>query len=287
MPDGYSGCTQNMAPKKLSPGAVRAFRKTVYAYFRTQGRALPWRIRPTPYRVLVSEIMLQQTQVDRAVPIFTAFVKKFPTVRALAVAPRRSVLTAWRGLGYNRRAVYLQRTAAAICEKYGGRVPADPDVLQTFPGIGAATAASIVAFAYNRPTVFIETNIRSVFIHHFFADSRAPVSDAAIVPLVAQTLDRAHPARWYNALMDYGVFLKKTHANPSRKSAQHVRQKPFAGSDRQLRGKILSKIVERGKVSTASLCAGASMREAERILRLADALAAEGLISKRNGHYRA
>ncbi len=280
---GYSEKIEHMT---LSAAEVKKFQRTVYEYYRAHGRILPWRTRPTPYRVLVSEIMLQQTQVDRAIPFFNSFLRIFPTVRALARASRRQVLAAWQGLGYNRRALYLWQCAQIIAKEYGGNVPADPEVLVRLPGIGPATAASIAAFAYDAPTVFIETNIRSVFIHHFFRRARR-VSDARILPLVAQTLDRARPARWYGALMDYGVFLKKNYKNPSRKSAHHVRQKPFAGSRRQLRGIILALVIKRGTVTPAALATGITGWERDRVIATADGLVVEGLLKKRNGCYRA
>jgi A/G-specific adenine glycosylase len=268
----------------LSAAEVKKFQRTVYEYYRAHGRILPWRTRATPYRVLVSEVMLQQTQVDRAIPFFQSFLRTFPTVRVLACASRRQVLAAWQGLGYNRRALYLWRCAQGIVRQYGGKVPADPETLARLPGIGPATAASIAAFAYNAPTVFIETNIRSVFIHHFFCRARR-VSDARILPLVAQTLDRACPARWYSALMDYGVFLKKEHKNPSRKSARHVRQEPFIGSTRQLRGMVLAFIVRNKKATQKAIARACGMADVAKVIRVADTLVAEGLVEERKGVY--
>ncbi len=271
---------------KRSARDIKKFRRIVSDYYRTNGRTLPWRTRPTPYRVLVSEIMLQQTQVERVIPLFHSFLLTFPTLRALAAASRREVLAAWRGLGYNRRGLYVWQCARTIVAMHKSRVPADPAILVTLPGIGPATAASIAAFAYDVPTLFIETNIRSVFIHHFFPRARR-VSDAQILPLVAQTLDRAHPARWYGALMDYGTFLKKTHKNPSRKSAHQVRQKPFVGSQRQLRGMIVAFVVKRGTATAGQLIAHAAGRDRRMVIAAADGLVAEGLLEKRKKRYQA
>lgn len=270
----------------LSPADIGKFRRIVYGYHQTNGRVLPWRSHPTPYRVLVSEIMLQQTQVDRVIPLFLSFLKKFPTLRALARASQRDVLAAWQGLGYNRRALYLWRCARIIVKEHRGKVPSTPEVLGKLPGIGPATAASIAAFAYDVPTVFIETNIRSVFIYHFFPRARR-VSDARILPLVAQTLDRAHPARWYGALMDYGTFLKKTNKNPSRKSAHHVFQKPFAESRRQLRGMIVAFVIKHGAATVAMLVKHGSAWSRAEVTKAADGLVAEGLLKKRKGRYEA
>ncbi len=207
-----------------------AFRETVYAWCRAHPRPLPWRETVDPYAILVSEVMLQQTQVDRAVGKYAGFLDRFPDFATLAAAPLQELLAAWQGLGYNRRAVALKKCAEAVTERHGGVLPDSVDDLQALPGIGPYTARAIAAFAFGMPTVFIETNIRAAFIHHFLGD-REGVRDAEILPLVAATLDRSHPRAWYNALMDYGAMLKKAHGNPARRSAHHVRQSPFKGSN--------------------------------------------------------
>jgi A/G-specific adenine glycosylase len=149
---------------------IRKFRKIVYTYFGSHGRTLPWRRGHDPYHVFISEIMLQQTQVDRVGPKFEAFITALPSFSALAKAPLKKVLSLWQGLGYNRRALHLKKSAEIIVKKYNGRLPSSPEILETLPGIGTATAASIAAFAFNKPVVFLETNIRTVLIHHFFSD---------------------------------------------------------------------------------------------------------------------
>lgn len=222
----------------LTPSQVLLFQKKVYTYYEMHGRDLPWRNNPTPYQVLVSEIMLQQTQVDRVIPKYNHFMKIFPDFRALATASTQDVLSAWSGLGYNSRGIRLKKAAVAVCERYGGLLPQEHELLVGLPGIGSATASSIQAYAFNIPSVFIETNIRTIFIHEFFPN-KDTVHDRDILPLVEQTLDIQNPAQWYNALMDYGTSLKKLHLNPSRKSVHHAKQKSFEGSDRQIRGKVL------------------------------------------------
>ncbi len=157
---------------------------------------------------------------------------------ALAAAPLIEVLSCWKGLGYNRRALYLKEIARIVIDQYAAKLPDSPDELVKLPGIGSNTAGAVAAFAFNRPVVFIETNIRSVFIHHFFPDT-ADVRDSRILPLVEATLDRDNPRVWYWALMDYGTMLKETTANPGRRSAHYSRQSPFPGSDREIRGAIL------------------------------------------------
>ncbi len=220
------------------PAMFRKFRSIVYGYYRKHRRDFPWRRTDDPYRILVSEIMLQQTQTGRVAEKFVEFVAAFPTVEALAAAPLSRVLAVWQGMGYNRRARYLHELARAVTNDHGGVVPDDPEALAKLPGIGRATAASICAFAFNRPVVFIETNIRTVFIHFFFP-AKKMVSDRDILPLAEAALDRKEPHHWYSALMDYGAMLKRRHPNPSRRSAHHQKQKPFEGSRRQLRGRVL------------------------------------------------
>ncbi len=227
--------------------------------------------------------MLQQTQVDRVVPKFREFIRRFPSFSSLARASTREVLRTWQGLGYNRRALMLHRAARQVCDRFGGRLPREPHRLRALPGIGAATAASIAAFAFDKPTVFVETNIRAVFIHHFFP-ARARVADAHLLPLVEQTLDRKNPSHWYNALMDYGVALKKAHANPARRSAHHARQAPFSGSDRQIRGRILKILLSRKAVSHAALRAQLGV-ETKRLRRILGRLMHEGFVRRTVGGY--
>jgi len=196
--------------------------------------------------------MLQQTQVDRVVPKFEVFLKRFPTVRSLAHAPQRDILRAWQGLGYNRRALLLHRAAREIVLRYHGRVPREQAELMTLPGIGGYTAAAIRAFAFDLPGVCIETNIRAVFIHHFFPRT-VRVPDAKLLPLIERALDRKEPRAWYSALMDYGSTLKRTVENPARRSAHHTKQEPFRGSRRQARGRILRFLTEHSSASFPAL----------------------------------
>jgi len=268
----------------LTPHEIGLFRRRVYRHYIRHGRDLPWRRTGDPYHILVSEIMLQQTQVDRVIPKYTHFLRVFPTLTALAEAPAAQVLAAWQGLGYNRRALMLKQSAQEICRSYGGEVPRSPDILRTLPGIGPATAASIAAFAFNAPTVFIETNIRAVFIHHFFS-SAARVSDRRLEPLVRQTLDIRTPARWYNALMDYGAMLKKKHGNPACRSAQYVRQSRFEGSDRQVRGRIVRMLVEKKRMKKRELRRALNI-ESGRIHRIISDLIREGFITDTGAAYR-
>ena len=255
---------------------IPEFRNLVYNYFRKEGRTLPWRTDYNPYHILVSEIMLQQTQVDRVTEKFVQFITAFPTLDTLAGAPLERVLSAWQGLGYNRRANSLREAARQIIQLYKCVIPDDPEILKTLPGIGPATAASIAAFAYNRPTLFLETNIRTVYIHHFFPD-RESVSDDELLPVANAALDRRNPRKWYSALMDYGTMLKKTEGNLSRKSLNYKKQSPFHGSKRQLRGMILKTLVTGKSYGVVSLARKLD-RSAEEVREQLNALAGEGLL---------
>ena len=267
----------------LSKNQAQNFRRKIYLHFKKHGRDLPWRHTKDPYHILVSEIMLQQTQVDRVIARYTEFIRIFPDLFVLAKAPKDRLLGAWQGLGYNRRSLMLQTCARIVVEKYGGTIPADAVLLQNLPGIGVATGGSLCAFAFNQPVVFIETNIRSVFIHEFFRQ-KSRVSDKELVPLIEQTMDRKNPRRWYSALMDYGSYLKKTIPNPSRKSSRFVTQAKFQGSDRQVRGKILRMLLTQGK---------AGFKEIEHLVQIdplrlhtiVAALKLEGFIRQRNRWY--
>ena len=224
--------------RHLTKSDIREFQKVIYQHYKKHGRTFPWRKTRNPYHIIVSEIMLQQTQVERVVGKYKQFITAFPDFLTLAEAPLRKILKIWQGLGYNRRALVLKKIAQTVVTKYSGRLPSRLDELVKLPGIGNTTASEILAFAFNIPTVFIETNIRSVFIHFFFRNRRN-IRDAEILHLVEKTLDVSNPRRWYYALMDYGTMLKKLYQNPNRKSLHYRTQSPFNGSNRQIRGMIL------------------------------------------------
>ncbi len=261
---------------------VALFRRTVLAYYRLHKRDLPWRKTKDPYHILVSEVMLQQTQAQRVVGKYREFITRFPTVSTLATAPFAEVLRKWQGLGYNRRALYLHKTAKIITTEYGGVIPHDPALLEALPGIGHYTACAISAFAFNKPYPFIETNIRSVYLHHFFP-TREKVSDKELLPLIERTLPLKNPRDWYAALMDYGAYLKAQGENPSRRSAHHTHQKPFKGSDRELRGALL-RALSKGSHTYAALSQAVPFTEV-RIKTNLSALVREGLVNKKRSTY--
>jgi len=265
------------------------FRKVIWEYYRRAGRRLPWRETRDPYRILVSEVMLQQTQVARVVGFYENFIKKFPSFAALAEAKTADVLRAWQGLGYNRRALALQRLAVEVVGKHGGKLPRDRESLISLPGVGPYTAGAIRAFALNEPEIFIETNIRRVFIHFFFPKRKKSVTDAELTRYLKRTLDEKRPREWYWALIDYGAMLGEAArsssglGNPNRRSAHYVRQAAFKGSNRELRGKILRILLERRRASLASL--GEVLKNDEsRVGEVITSLAAEGFIKKRGAY---
>ncbi len=258
--------------------SFRRFRSIVFHYYFGHRREFPWREEITPYRVFVSEVMLQQTQTVRVVPKFADFITQFPDFESLAGADFSDVLRAWKGLGYNRRARYLQEAAVIVADRFAGLLPEDPELLITLPGIGPATAASICTFAFNAPLAFIETNIRTVYIHFFFRHETG-VDDRQIIHLVNQTVDKEQPREWYYALMDYGVMLKRTIGNLNRRSKHYSRQSRFEGSDRQLRGKMLQLLLDSGTVmidDTVHLLG----ESAERIDRIIASLCRDNLVLK-------
>lgn len=220
------------------------FRAQVRRYYKTQGRHdLPWRKAEADgsfdaYKIMVSEVMLQQTQVSRAIPKYHSFIEQFPRLIDLAEAPLGQVLRAWNGLGYNRRAKFIHLAAQEIVTHHQGTIPSEVNQLVALPGIGINTAGAILAYAYNQPVIFIETNIRSVFLHHFFAEE-ALVSDREVLIQVSKTLDIQSPREWYWALMDYGTYLKQTTDNPNKRSQHYSQQSLFKGSRRQLRGQVV------------------------------------------------
>lgn len=233
----------NQLSTMLSFDNVTSFQKLIWEYYTHHGRYFSWRHSDDPYHIVVSEIMLQQTQTNRVIDKYEQFLIHFPTIKSLSEATLKNVLTQWQGLGYNRRGMYLHRLAQDIMQKYDGIIPKDPIILEQLPGIGYATARSICAFAFNMPTIFIETNIRAVYLHTFFPQSNS-VDDKQLMPLIKQTIDTSNPREWYYALMDYGVMLKKVFKNPSRKSKHHTIQSKFDGSDRQIRGQIIRLLIK-------------------------------------------
>ncbi|MES2966151.1 MAG: A/G-specific adenine glycosylase [Patescibacteria group bacterium] len=264
----------------------QAFVTTVLTFYKQNGRhELPWRQTHDPYAILVSEIMLQQTQVGRVIPKYEQFLKTFPTVESLASAPLGAVLTVWQGLGYNRRAKMLHACVQSIVRDYNGIWPNDYRTLTSLPGIGAYTASALLAFSFNAATPLIETNVRTVYLHHFFT-TKEQVHDRELMPIIEATLDTNNPRDWYYALMDYGSYLKQTVGNKNKQSKQYTKQSVFKGSDRQIRGAIIRTLSnETNGVTIARLTAVNSELNSLRIQEQLSKLMTEGMVQKKSARY--
>lgn len=263
----------------------RAFVRAVYAYYKAQGRHdLAWRKTVDPYKIAVSEVMLQQTQVARVKEKYKQFLKLFPTAKVLAKAPLSEVLKVWTGLGYNRRAKFLKAMAETVTTEYKGKFPKTVSELETLPGVGHYTARAIATFAYNTPDVFIETNIRTVYMHHFFPESEELVDDKVLMPIISSTLDTKNPREWYWALMDYGSFLKTSGVKIHRNSAQYKKQSPLKGSVREVRGAII-KVLAEGPHTVSALRKKIQF-DTPRYNTAISQLIAENLIEKKGNTYQ-
>lgn len=291
------------------------FRSTVRAEGVRLYRDLPWRRTHDPYAIWLSEVMLQQTQVARVLTRWPEWLERFPTVQALAAAESAEVLAAWQGMGYNRRALALHRAAKAVVEDFGGEFPQETAGLKALPGIGPATAQGIRAFAFDLPGVYLETNVRTVFLHHYFPEVEG-VPDRELAPLVEAACPAAPacelasvapyavpedacdtPRSWYYALLDYGAYLKKTLPNPSRRSKEYTRQSKFEGSHRQKRAEVVRMLLAAGAAGLTAnellqgLCsferaAGRGEVELELVLRIAGELEREGFCMRSGDVWR-
>jgi A/G-specific adenine glycosylase len=244
---------------------------------------MPWRSTTIPYRIFVSEVMLQQTSVARVLPKYNEFLRAFPSMRALAHSSIEEVLSVWKGLGYNRRALALRNAANIIQQQCGGRMPRTVEELASLPGLGRATASSILVFSFNIPIAFIETNIRRVFIHAFFPRTHH-VPDSKIFPLVEKTLDKKNPREWYYALMDYGAWMRGAVENPNRRSAIYTRRSPFEGSLRQLRGRVLNVMLRLSSASVNQIERALGKKDS-RLPAALSQLLSEGFLQEKDGRY--
>jgi A/G-specific adenine glycosylase len=263
----------------ISEKQIADFRTAVWDYYQVHSRPMPWRQTPTPYFVVVSEIMLQQTQVPRVLVKFAEFTKHFPDFETLASAPLADVLAVWSGLGYNRRAKFLWEAAKVVAAR--GSLPQTRDELVGLPGIGPNTAGAILAYVYNQPVLFVETNIRTVVIHHFFADHDDKVKDPDILAVLSRALPGDNPREWYWAIMDYGTHLKATKGGQLHRVHGYKKQSKFEGSRRQIRGKVLRLLLE-GSHTTGEL---AAIIPDQRLDEVLDALQKEHLIAKTDSYW--
>jgi len=280
---------------KTTERAIEEFYTELWQYYREHGRQLPWRPPALalsaggildPYAIMVSEIMLQQTGVARVTAKYQEFLEVFPTFQALAGAKLSEVLIVWSGLGYNRRAKFLHQAAQKVVDHYQGRIPRTQKDLVSLRGIGPNTAGAILTYAFNEPCIFIETNIRTVYIHHYF-EEHPEVTDAHITDLLKQTLaiEARQPEPNYRelywALMDYGSYLKKEVGSLLHQSKAYTKQSVFEGSRRQIRGKIL-KLLAQQPLNVTDLH---GIIDDERLEAVLADLAQENIIEKTGEHY--
>jgi A/G-specific adenine glycosylase len=266
----------------LTQDIISSFQAVILDYYREHGRVFPWRETIDPYHILVSEFMLQQTQTSRVIEKYIEFITAFPDVFQLARSPFREVLRAWQGLGYNRRALALHKTANEIADRYHGQVPDDPVLLQQLPGVGEYTAAAMMSIAFNKPAIVIDTNIRTVY-HHFFLREMETVGKSDIVLIIEATLYLDSPREWYYALFDYGSMLKRDKKDLG--AGKRRKQSTFRGSDRELRGAILRLLLDTEGMTEDQLLARLPS-DNERTLRLVSQLHEEGLLEIRDGIIR-
>lgn len=272
------------AGRALDARKVSHFRKVVWAHYSKQGRHdLPWRGSHDPYGVLVSEIMLQQTQVERVIPFYKTFLKKFPTMQVLTRSPLSEVLKCWQGLGYNRRAKMLHQAAKELVLKYNGEFPKLVSEIEKLPGIGPYTARAIAAFACNQDVAVIETNIRTAVINHFFLQ-RKKVSDTEIEKILTRVLPKGKAREWYSALMDYGAYLKRSGISHNARSRHYAKQSKFMGSNREVRGAIMRLLTE-GSTSRSRIMKLFSTARREQIQEALNALCIERLVRGKNRRY--
>lgn len=225
---------------------MRKFQNIILDWYKKNRRDLPWRRTQDPYKILVSEVMLQQTQVSRVLPKYKEFLRAFPDLTSLAAAADKRLLKTWSGLGYWRRAKYLKQAAQIIIEKYRGKFPKDPAELERLPGIGPYTAHAVACFAFNGKDAFLDTNIRRAYLHFFFPNKK-DVSDKEILKIAQQALLHNWSGRsnhvislreWHYALFDYGATVLKD-KQINRRSRHYHRQSKFDGSFRSFRTKVM------------------------------------------------
>lgn len=251
-------CVRRKEHKPHTGCGIIAFQSQFLRWYKKHKRDdLPWRwtsVRPVdPYYILVSEIMLQQTQVPRVLDKFPKFIAAFPTIDHLAKAPLDKVLREWQGMGYNRRGLYLKQCAQETLKRFNGKIPLEPSLLVTLPGIGPYTSGAVACFAFNKPAVFLDTNIRKFFLHYFFADTHQKVSDKEILPIANRLLYKKNPRIWNYALMDYGALMLNNKRDILSRAKSYHKQSPFLGSNRFFRSQIVQYLLKHKKATLAEL----------------------------------
>ena len=281
-------------PPPSSIAEVQAIRDAVLAWYGPRPHDYPWRShRPDPYAVLVSEVMLQQTQAARVAPIYRRFLERFPDVRALSSAARAEVLRAWEGLGYHRRALALREAASVIVRDHGAAVPGDPAALQALPGIGPYTAAAVASIAFGEPVAAVDTNVWRIAARLIDGVEPGQIHPRRAWDVAQALLDRSNPGAWNQAMMDLGRFVCRPaprcdgcpvrdrcrFARSGREPGEPARrQAPFDGSSRQARGRVLAVLRDRGGATLGEI-ADVSGLPAGRVVAAARALATDGIIT--------
>jgi A/G-specific adenine glycosylase len=279
-------CHLQKLDKAIAAKALTAqtFRRIVLGFYTEAARSFPWRETHDPYGILVSEIMLQQTQTSRVEERYPEFLRAFPTVRALAKARQSEVLALWQGMGYYRRARNLHKAAIMMCEEHRGVIPDDYASLRRLPGIGDYTAAAISAFAFNKPIAMIETNIRAVYLYAWYPEQHA-ITDKELFAHIERTMDTKRPRDWFYALMDFGVALKKARPRIHERSKHHVKQSAFEGSDRQLAARILKAVLaSKSPIALSSIDLG-QYAQPTRVKKAVERLVSDKLIVKASRGY--
>ncbi|NOZ80400.1 MAG: A/G-specific adenine glycosylase [DPANN group archaeon] len=228
--------------------SIPAFRKQILSWYARHGRDLPWRKTKDPYAILLSEVMLQQTQVERVIPYYLRWMRRFPDFLSLSRAAPKTVLSFWSGLGYNNRALRLLQLAKTVVKEHDGILPGDEAALRRLPGIGPYTAAAIMAFAHNKHVAVIDTNIRRVLIHELNLPEH--IGKAELEAIARKCIPKGRSRLWHNALMDYGAKEKTARKTGIRSVSKQSR---FEGSQRQVRGAIVRLLLEENSVSLRSL----------------------------------
>jgi A/G-specific adenine glycosylase len=267
---------------KFSKGEVYKFQSFILRWWKRNKRDLPWRHTHDPYLILVSEIMLQQTQVFRVIAKYLEFIGRYPTVIDLANATLSDVIRIWKGLGYNRRALNLYSAGKMVVEKFGGVFPKTEEQLCSLPGVGLYTARAVLVFAMKRDVAMVDTNIRRIITHHFFGD--IPQSPRIIQAAADALVPKAKSWEWHQALMDYGALAMPRNRNRK----QFTNTIPFKDTPRFIRGRIID-LLRDGNMRQSNLiqkCSENSKKSEDFIAEQINALIREQMISKTGGVLR-
>jgi len=259
----------------LNEKTIKEFQSKILSWYKINKRDFPWRRTTDPYNILVSEVMLQQTQAQRVVPYYEKFIDDFPTLKDLAHAKNYEVLKDWSGLGFNNRAIRLKEMALIIQNDFKEVFPKQIDQLLILKGIGSYTAAAILAFAFNKKVAVIDTNIRRVLIHELHLNQN--ISQKRLSEIALSVIPKGKSRIWHNALMDYGALsatAKRTNIKSKSKQSQ------FKGSEREVRGKILKLLLEKKKLGKSNLAEIIAHKNLEQIICK---MKSDGLIIVRKG----